>query len=94
MTVIFLDNKNLCNEVTERVIQYFVYCIEIQGRYVFYFRFLQIVVKVEGEFIKKIQDMVMVEVFKLSINIECVLFKYITYYLCIIYSNFYIKRFL
>lgn len=86
MTAIFLDNKNLCNEVTERVIQHFVHCIETQGRHVPYLRFLQTVVKAEGEFIKKTQDMVMAEVFKPSINIECVLLKYITYYLCTTYT--------
>lgn len=93
MTAIFLDNKNLCNEVTERVIQHFVHCIETQGRHVPYLRFLQTVVKAEGEFIKKTQDMVMAEVFKPSINIECVLLKYITYYLCTTYSNLHINRF-
>lgn len=64
MTAIFLDNKNLCNEVTERVIQHFVHCIETQGRHVPYLKFLQTVVKAEGEFIKKTQDMVMAEVHK------------------------------
>lgn len=62
MTAIFLDNKSLCNEVTERVIQHFVHCIETHGRRVPYLKFLQTVVKAEGEFIKKTQDMVMAEV--------------------------------
>lgn len=83
MTAIFLDNKNLCNEVTERVIQHFVHCIETQGRHVPYLKFLQTVVKAEGEFIKKTQDMVMAEVHVPSINIKfVVLLKYMMYFVC------------
>lgn len=72
MTAIFLDNKNLCNEVTERVIQHFVHCIETQGRHVPYLKFLQTVVKAEGEFIKKTQDMVMAEL--VNVGEEVLLF--------------------
>ncbi|KAK3103047.1 hypothetical protein FSP39_016030 [Pinctada imbricata] len=61
MTSIFNDNKALCNEVTERVIQHFVHCIETHGQHVPYLKFLQHVVKAEGEYIKKCQDMVMAE---------------------------------
>ena len=62
MTAIFTDNKALCNEVTERVVQHFVHCIETHGRHVPYLKFLQTLVKAEGEYIKKCQDMVMAEV--------------------------------
>ncbi|XP_061187353.1 inositol 1,4,5-trisphosphate receptor type 1-like isoform X2 [Saccostrea echinata] len=72
MTAIFHDNKSLCNEVTERVIQHFVHCIETQGRHVPYLKFLQTVVKAEGEYIKKTQDMVMAEL--VNVGEEVLLF--------------------
>ncbi|XP_055999570.1 inositol 1,4,5-trisphosphate receptor type 1-like isoform X4 [Ostrea edulis] len=72
MTAIFHDNKNLCNEVTERVIQHFVHCIETHGRRVPYLKFLQTVVKAEGEYIKKTQDMVMAEL--VNVGEEVLLF--------------------
>jgi inositol 1,4,5-triphosphate receptor type 1 len=59
---IFQDNIQLCNEVTERVVQHFVHCIETHGRHVQYLRFLQTIVKSEGNFIRKCQDTVMAEV--------------------------------
>ncbi|XP_013415241.1 inositol 1,4,5-trisphosphate receptor [Lingula anatina] len=58
---IFQDNVNLCNEVTERVVQHYVHCIETHGRHVQYLKFLQTIVKSEGTFIRKCQDMVMSE---------------------------------
>ena len=59
---IFKDNLQLCSEVSESVIQHFVQCIETQGRHVQYLQFLQTIVKAEGRFIRKSQDMVMKEV--------------------------------
>ena len=59
---IFQDNIQLCNEVTERVVQHFVHCIETHGRHVQYLRFLQTIVKCEGTYIRKCQDTVMAEV--------------------------------
>ena len=59
---IFQDNMQLCNEVTEAVVQHFVHCIETHGRHVQYLRFLQTIVKSEGSFIRKCQDAVMAEV--------------------------------
>jgi hypothetical protein len=59
---IFKDNHVLCSEVAERVIQHFVQCIETQGRHVQYLKFLQTIVKAEGHFIRRSQDMVMQEV--------------------------------
>lgn len=58
---VFKDNVALCSEVTERVVQHFVHCIETHGRHVEYLRFLQTVVKAEGQYVRKCQDMVMQE---------------------------------
>ncbi|XP_055907369.1 inositol 1,4,5-trisphosphate receptor isoform X2 [Eupeodes corollae] len=58
---IFKDNLSLCNEVTDKVVQHFVHCIEIHGRHVVYLQFLQTIVKAENQFIRKCQDMVMQE---------------------------------
>lgn len=58
-----MDNQQLCNEVTENVVQHFVRMIETHGRCVEYLQFLQTIVKAEGNFIRKTQDMVMAEVF-------------------------------
>lgn len=62
MCSIFEDNKLLCNEVSESAIQHFVHCIETHGQHVPYLKFLQTIIKAEGQFIKKCQDMVMAEV--------------------------------
>ncbi|XP_022242149.1 inositol 1,4,5-trisphosphate receptor-like isoform X2 [Limulus polyphemus] len=64
MRSIFQDNVALCNEVTEQVVQHFVHCIETHGRHVQYIKFLQTLVKAEGQnpqFIRKCQDLVMQE---------------------------------
>lgn len=61
-TAIFQDNEVLANEITDNVIQHFVHCIETHGRQVQYIKFLQTVVKTEGQYIRKTQDMVMAEV--------------------------------
>lgn len=58
----FKDNSHLCGEVSERVIQHFIHCIETHGRHVQYLKFLQTVVKAEGQFLRRSQDMVMQEV--------------------------------
>ncbi|KAL9888086.1 inositol 1,4,5,-trisphosphate receptor isoform 2-T2 [Glossina fuscipes fuscipes] len=58
---IFKDNLAICNEVTDKVVQHFVHCIEIHGRHVVYLQFLQTIVKAENQFIRKCQDMVMQE---------------------------------
>lgn len=62
MQHIFMNNFQLCSEINERVVQHFVHCIETHGRNVQYIKFLQTIVKAEGKFIKKCQDMVMAEV--------------------------------
>uniref|UniRef100_A0A6A7G5P7 Inositol 1,4,5-trisphosphate receptor n=5 Tax=Hirondellea gigas TaxID=1518452 RepID=A0A6A7G5P7_9CRUS len=56
---IFKDNHVLCSEVNETVIQHFVQSIETQGRHVQYLKFLQTIVKAEGHFIRRSQDVVM-----------------------------------
>ncbi|XP_048462422.1 inositol 1,4,5-trisphosphate receptor type 1 isoform X2 [Rhincodon typus] len=61
MQHIFMNNFQLCSEINERVVQHFVHCIETHGRNVQYLKFLQTIVKAEGKFIKKCQDMVMAE---------------------------------
>ncbi|XP_068212186.1 LOW QUALITY PROTEIN: inositol 1,4,5-trisphosphate receptor [Palaemon carinicauda] len=58
---VFKDNSHLCSEVSERVIQHFIHCIETHGRHVQYLKFLQTIVKAEGQFIRRSQDMVMQE---------------------------------
>lgn len=59
---IFQDNSVLCNEVSAKVIQHFVHCIETHGKHVQYLKFLQTIVKAENQFIRKCQEMVMQEV--------------------------------
>ncbi|KAK4321538.1 hypothetical protein Pmani_007659 [Petrolisthes manimaculis] len=59
---VFKDNSHLCGEVSERVIQHFIHCIETHGRHVQYLKFLQTIVKAEGTFLRRSQDMVMQEV--------------------------------
>ncbi|XP_070192864.1 inositol 1,4,5-trisphosphate-gated calcium channel ITPR1-like isoform X2 [Littorina saxatilis] len=61
MRAIFQDNASLCNDVTERVIQHFVHSIESHGRHVHYIKFLQTIVKAEGTYIRRCQDLVMAE---------------------------------
>ncbi|CAL1674782.1 unnamed protein product [Lasius platythorax] len=58
---IFQDNSVLCNEVSAKVIQHFVHCIETHGKHVQYLKFLQTIVKAENQFIRKCQEMVMQE---------------------------------
>ena len=62
MCAIFQDNAQLCSELGDKVVQHFVHCIETHGRHVEYLHFLQTIVKAEGQFIRKCQDMVMQEV--------------------------------
>ncbi|XP_056373589.1 inositol 1,4,5-trisphosphate receptor type 2 isoform X2 [Hyla sarda] len=61
MRHIFMNNYHLCNEVSDRVVQHFVHCVETHGRHVEYLRFLQTVVKADGKYVKKSQDVVMTE---------------------------------
>jgi len=62
LCMLFRDNAALCSEVTERVVQHFIRCIETHGRHMQYLKFLQTIVKSENTYIRKCQDMVMSEV--------------------------------
>uniref|UniRef100_A0A3Q3QFR2 Inositol 1,4,5-trisphosphate receptor n=1 Tax=Monopterus albus TaxID=43700 RepID=A0A3Q3QFR2_MONAL len=61
MQHIFMNNFQLCSEISDRVVQHFVHCTETHGRHVQYLKFLQTIVKAENKFIKKCQDVVMAE---------------------------------
>ncbi|KAM9375957.1 inositol 1,4,5-trisphosphate-gated calcium channel ITPR2 isoform 2-T2 [Pholidichthys leucotaenia] len=61
MRHIFMNNYQLCNEISDRVVHHFIHCIETHGRHVHYLKFLQTVVKADGKYVKKCQDKVMTE---------------------------------
>lgn len=52
MCAIFQDNADLCGDVSEKVIQHFVHCIESHGKHVQYLKFLQTIVRTENQFIR------------------------------------------
>eukprot|EP00118_Oscarella_pearsei_P014018 m.117174 g.117174 ORF g.117174 m.117174 type:complete len:2678 (+) comp37607_c0_seq1:123-8156(+) len=60
MRLIFLNNADLCQRMTESVIQHFIQSIS-KDRRVAYLQFLQTVVKAEDMHLRKVQDMVMRE---------------------------------
>lgn len=62
MRHIFMNNFQLCNEISDRVVHHFVHCIETHGRHVQYLKFLETIVKADGKYVKKSQDKVMTEV--------------------------------
>uniref|UniRef100_A0A8C6SHK6 Inositol 1,4,5-trisphosphate receptor n=1 Tax=Neogobius melanostomus TaxID=47308 RepID=A0A8C6SHK6_9GOBI len=61
MRHIFMNNYQLCHEISDRVLHHFVHSIETHGRHVQYLSFLQTVVRADGKFVKKCQDKVMTE---------------------------------
>uniref|UniRef100_A0A8C4I7X7 Inositol 1,4,5-trisphosphate receptor n=1 Tax=Dicentrarchus labrax TaxID=13489 RepID=A0A8C4I7X7_DICLA len=61
MRHIFMNNFQLCNEISDRVVHHFVHCIETHGRHVQYLKFLETIVKADGKYVKKCQDKVMTE---------------------------------
>ncbi|XP_026086465.1 inositol 1,4,5-trisphosphate receptor type 2-like [Carassius auratus] len=61
MCDIFRNNYNLCNEISDRVVQHFVHCIVTHGRHVQYLSFLQTIVKADGKYVKECQCKVMNE---------------------------------
>uniref|UniRef100_A0A672J7A6 Inositol 1,4,5-trisphosphate receptor n=1 Tax=Salarias fasciatus TaxID=181472 RepID=A0A672J7A6_SALFA len=61
MRHIFMNNYQLCNEISDRVVHHFVHCIETHGRHVLYLKFLETIVKADGKYVKKCQDKVMTE---------------------------------
>ena len=52
MCAIFQDNATLCGDVSEKVVQHFVHCIESHGRHVQYLKFLQTIVRTENQYIR------------------------------------------
>uniref|UniRef100_UPI00398F4F09 inositol 1,4,5-trisphosphate-gated calcium channel ITPR3 isoform X3 n=1 Tax=Pristiophorus japonicus TaxID=55135 RepID=UPI00398F4F09 len=61
MQHIFMNNYQLCSEISETVLQHFVQCSATHGRHVKYLDFLHTIIKAEGKYVKKCQDMVMTE---------------------------------
>uniref|UniRef100_A0A452QKB6 Inositol 1,4,5-trisphosphate receptor n=1 Tax=Ursus americanus TaxID=9643 RepID=A0A452QKB6_URSAM len=61
MQHIFLNNYQLCAEISEPVLQHFVHLLATHGRHVQYLDFLHTVIKAEGKYVKKCQDMIMTE---------------------------------
>ena len=62
ISAIFRDNVALCNEISEKVVQHAVHCIETHGQHVEYLRLLQTLVRAENTYVRKCQDLVMSEV--------------------------------
>ncbi|XP_037101776.1 inositol 1,4,5-trisphosphate receptor type 3 isoform X2 [Syngnathus acus] len=58
---IFSNNYQLCTEISESVLQHFIHCLATHGRHVHYLNFLHTIIKAEGKYVKKCQDMVMTE---------------------------------
>ncbi|XP_018602387.1 inositol 1,4,5-trisphosphate-gated calcium channel ITPR3 isoform X7 [Scleropages formosus] len=58
---IFSNNYQLCSEISESVLQHFIHCLATHGRHVQYLNFLHTIIKAEGKYIKKCQDMIMTE---------------------------------
>ncbi|XP_019743314.1 inositol 1,4,5-trisphosphate-gated calcium channel ITPR3 [Hippocampus comes] len=58
---IFNNNYQLCTEISESVLQHFIHCLATHGRHVHYLSFLHTIIKAEGKYVKKCQDMVMTE---------------------------------
>ncbi|XP_069094959.1 inositol 1,4,5-trisphosphate-gated calcium channel ITPR3 [Pleurodeles waltl] len=61
MQHIFLNNYQLCSEISETVLQHFIHCLATHGRHVQYLDFLHTIIKAENKYIKKCQDMIMTE---------------------------------
>ncbi|XP_023811698.1 inositol 1,4,5-trisphosphate receptor type 2 isoform X2 [Oryzias latipes] len=61
MRHIFMNNYQLCNEISDRVVHHYVHCIETHGRHTKYLKFLETIVKSDGKYVKKCQDKVMTE---------------------------------
>uniref|UniRef100_A0A7M4F7T8 Inositol 1,4,5-trisphosphate receptor n=1 Tax=Crocodylus porosus TaxID=8502 RepID=A0A7M4F7T8_CROPO len=61
MQHIFLNNYQLCSEINEPVLQHFIHCLATHGRHVQYLDFLHTIIKAEGKYVKKCQDMIMTE---------------------------------
>ena len=62
MQHIFNNNYQLCSEISEGVLGHFIHCLATHGRHVQYLNFLHTIIKAEGKYVKKCQDMIMTEV--------------------------------
>ncbi|KAK2898150.1 inositol 1,4,5-trisphosphate receptor type 3 isoform X2 [Channa argus] len=58
---IFNNNYQLCTEISESVLHHFIHCLATHGRHVQYLNFLHTIIKAEGKYVKKCQDMIMTE---------------------------------
>uniref|UniRef100_A0A8C4ZFA2 Inositol 1,4,5-trisphosphate receptor n=1 Tax=Gadus morhua TaxID=8049 RepID=A0A8C4ZFA2_GADMO len=58
---IFNNNYQLCSEISEGVLGHFIHCLATHGRHVQYLNFLHTIIKAEGKYVKKCQDMIMTE---------------------------------
>ncbi|XP_041654917.1 inositol 1,4,5-trisphosphate receptor type 3 [Cheilinus undulatus] len=58
---IFSNNYQLCSEISESVLGHFIHCLATHGRHVQYLNFLHTIIKAEGKYVKKCQDMIMTE---------------------------------
>ncbi|TRY82341.1 hypothetical protein DNTS_000065, partial [Danionella cerebrum] len=55
------NNFQLCSEISESVLHHFIHCLATQGRHIQYLNFLHTIIKAEGKYVKKCQDMIMTE---------------------------------
>lgn len=62
MQHIFSNNYQLCSEISETVLHHFIHCLATHGRHIQYLNFLHTIIKAEGKYVKKCQDMIMTEV--------------------------------
>uniref|UniRef100_A0A672NK88 Inositol 1,4,5-trisphosphate receptor n=1 Tax=Sinocyclocheilus grahami TaxID=75366 RepID=A0A672NK88_SINGR len=61
MQHIFSNNYQLCSEISESVLHHFIHCLATHGRHIQYLNFLHTIIKAEGKYVKKCQDMIMTE---------------------------------
>ncbi|XP_048064932.1 inositol 1,4,5-trisphosphate receptor type 3 isoform X3 [Megalobrama amblycephala] len=61
MQQIFSNNFQLCSEISESVLHHFIHCLATHGRHIQYLNFLHTIIKAEGKYVKKCQDMIMTE---------------------------------
>ncbi|XP_051964558.1 inositol 1,4,5-trisphosphate receptor type 3-like isoform X4 [Xyrauchen texanus] len=61
MQQIFSNNYQLCSEISESVLHHFIHCLATHGRHIQYLNFLHTIIKAEGKYVKKCQDMIMTE---------------------------------
>lgn len=61
LMAIFNGNPHLTNQISKSIVQYVIQCIE-KGRHSKYLEFLQTIVRVNGSYNRRVQDMVMQEV--------------------------------